>query len=79
MDQRALGQLANDLVECRRDDRGCTRPLDRCVRFVHDLDVKVGCAESDLAFLGFDQDIGKDRNRVPTLDNRLCLGDRLEK
>jgi hypothetical protein len=78
VDQRAIGQLAHDLVQHHRRDGGGARAVHHGGGAVHHLDVQVGGAEADLRALGLDQHVGKDRDGVAPFHDRLRLCHGLE-
>ena len=78
-DERAVGQLAHDLVQGDGRDGRRACALDLGGGVVDDLDIEVGRAEDDRVAFGLDQDVGEDRDGVAPLDHGLRLTDRLEK
>ena len=76
--QRAIRQLADDLVQSDGGNGGGPGAFDLGGGLVDHFDIQIGGAEIHVATLGFDQDIGKDRNGVAPFDNGLRLTDGLE-
>jgi hypothetical protein len=78
VDQRAIGQLADDFMQHDGRDGGGTCAFHHGGGAVDHFDIQIGGAEADLRAIGFDQDVGKDRDGVAAFHDGLGLCQCLE-
>ena len=75
---RALGQLAHDIEQRVRRNRGGAVQIDRGGDIFHHLQIKIGRHQPQPIGARFDQHVGKDRDGVATLHHRLDMAQALQ-
>ena len=78
-DLRAIGQLADDVIQNMGWQRCRARLTDIGGEAFRDFKIKIGGPELEVSIGGLQQDIGQDRDGVAPFDDAVHMAQRLEK